>query len=290
MDGCRVLKEKELRGLIERNLYAAKGDAGRVLVIGGSERYIGAAVLAGLSALRSGVDSVVIAAPEMSARLMNAFSPDLVTVKLPGDDLGDEHIEELGRLAENATCVLIGPGMGVSEERRAWLDKLIPRINKPIVLDADATKQVRLIRLERSILFANGREYEELKETNHFTDDHVGPSLGTNILVIKGREDRIICADGSGLIEGGHPRATVAGTGDVLSGLAAGIYAQTQDPRVAAQAAAIIAKRCAEKLADKLSYGFLASDMVYLIPGMMKELRIFRETKYLPNGKLKGKA
>jgi len=282
MEGCEPLKEKDLRGLIERNVHVSKGDAGRVLIIGGSERYIGSAVLAGLAALRAGVDSVVIAAPETSARLMNAFSPDLVTIKLEGEDLCDDHLQELAALAETATAVLVGPGLGVSDQRREWLARLLPLIHAPLVLDADATKQVKLAALERAILFANKNEYEQLKETNSFTDEHVLPSLGTNVLVIKGEDDLILCREGHRFVSGGHSRAIVVGTGDVLSGIAAALYAQCKEPHRAAQAACVVAKKAAAHLGERLHFGFLASDMVTTIPGVLRELRIFRVTKHAP--------
>ncbi len=280
---CRPLKERDLKGLIERNVHAMKGDAGRILIVGGSDRYVGAAVLAALAALRCGVDSVIIAAPEGSARLMNAFSPDLVTVKLSGPDLNDTHLEEIARLAEHASVVLIGPGLGVSEQRKTWLAKLLPRIHVPIVLDADATKQVHLVSLEQTILFANPKEYEDLKETNTFTDASIAPALGTNVLVVKSKEDTIICTGGQRIVDGGHVRATVAGTGDVVSGIAAAFYAQVKEPRVAAQASCMVAKKAAEKLGEKLGFGFLASDMVAILPETLKELRLFRVTKHEPS-------
>lgn len=273
-------KERDIKGMMERNINLSKGDAGRVLIIGGTEQYVGSAVLAGLAALRAGVDSVVIAAPETSARLMNAFSPDLVTVKLPGHDLSTDHLPRLADLSETATVVLIGPGLGVSKEREEWLAKLIPLMRAPLILDADATKQVRLASLEKTVLFANRREYECLKEFNGFTDEHVAPALGSNILVIKGREDVILTIDGRCVVSGGHPRATVAGTGDVLSGLAAALYAQTKEPLKSAYAACVIAKKCAEQLGDSHHFSFLASDVVNAIPGVMKDLRVFRITKY----------
>jgi|GEM_PF-543222 len=282
LEGYVALREKKLRGFIEKNIHFSKGDAGRILIIGGAERYVGAAVLAGLAALHSGVDSVMIAAPETSARLMNAFSPDLVTVKLPGDDLADAHLRILAELSENASVVLIGPGMGVSEERKAWLERLIPLIHAPVVLDADATKQIRLVVLERAVLFANKKEYEQLKETNNFSDEHLLPNLGTNVLVVKGKEDLVLSQKGHRLVKGGHSRATVSGTGDVLAGIAAAFYAQCKEPIAAAQAACIVAKKAAERLGESHGYAYLASDMVSILPTVLKDLRLFRVTKHEP--------
>ncbi len=276
LEAAEPSHQRQLKGLITKARDASKGDAGRVLIIGGSERYVGAAVLAGLAALRCGVDSVLIAAPETSARLMNAFSPDLITVKLPGGDLNDEHNATLEHLSETASVVLLGPGLGVSEQRRAWLEKLIPRLRAPLVLDADATKQVRLVQLERAILFANRREYEELKATNSFTDEHAAASIGSNVLVIKGAEDVLLTAEKQWVVAGGHSRATVSGTGDVLSGIAAAFLAQTKQERDAAFAACTVAKRAAERLGKRLGFSFLASDLVAELPAVLRELKLFR--------------
>ena len=67
--------------LPKRSKNSKKGDNGRVLIVGGSKYYIGAISLAGLAALRSGVDWVTIAAPEKVAWCVNSLSPDIVTVK-----------------------------------------------------------------------------------------------------------------------------------------------------------------------------------------------------------------
>lgn len=280
-ENCPALKQREIKGLIQKNLNASKGDAGRILIIGGSEKYVGAAVLAGLGALRAGVDSVIIAAPETSARLMNAFSPDLITHKLPGEDLNESHLHELASLSETASVVLIGPGLGISKQREEFLAKLIPVMRVPMVLDADATKQVKLVSLEETILFANKKEYEYLKRFNNFSDEHVMPSLGTNILVIKGREDIILSLKGRSKVRGGHARATVAGTGDVLSGIAAAFYSQTGDAQRSALAACKVAKETAEMLGRQCDFSFIASDMVNALPGAIKRLGLFKRKSLL---------
>ena len=66
--------------------FAVKGDSGRVLIIGGSERYSGCLALAGIAALRAGCDWVTIAAPEKVAWAVNCMTKDIVSVKLKGKD------------------------------------------------------------------------------------------------------------------------------------------------------------------------------------------------------------
>ena len=84
-------------------------------------------------------------------------------------------------------------------------------------------------------------------------------------------------------VSGGHQRAAVAGTGDVVAGIAASIYAQTKEPMKSAKAACIVAKRAAESLSKQLHFGYTASDMIYATPQAMKELRVFRVTTYKPS-------
>ena len=73
----KTLTWKDIK-LKEHKKDAHKGDKGRVLIIGGSEEYIGCVVFAGLAALRSGCDVVTIAAPEKVAWAINALTPDLI--------------------------------------------------------------------------------------------------------------------------------------------------------------------------------------------------------------------
>jgi hydroxyethylthiazole kinase-like uncharacterized protein yjeF len=278
-DSKNFVKERDVKGIVERNIHTSKGDAGRLLIIGGSEKYVGSAVLAGLAALRSGVDSVMIAAPEKGARLMNAFSPDLMTIKLEGEHFYEGKVEELIELSKTASVVLIGPGIGVDKKTEAWLELLIPQLQAPVILDADATKQVSLSFLSKSILLGNKKEYALFREHNSIAGKEVF-DLDENIFVVKGKEDMVMAKEGDTLVTGGHPRATVAGTGDVLGGILGALYAQGVEPLTAAKAACFIAKQAAERLAEKKHFGFLASDMVEVIPTIMKELRVFRITKY----------
>ena len=74
-----IIIAKELLELPPRKRDSHKGDNGRLLIIGGSPEYTGAPALAGVAALRSGADSVVVAAPEKVAWAINRLSADLVT-------------------------------------------------------------------------------------------------------------------------------------------------------------------------------------------------------------------
>jgi len=82
----------------------------RVLVVGGSEEYSGAVYLAGIAALRSGAESVIVMAPEKVAWALNALSPDLITRKLRGKYLALSHKAEIMRQLKTADVLVIGNG------------------------------------------------------------------------------------------------------------------------------------------------------------------------------------
>lgn len=252
----------DLNNLITRKNSATKGDAGRVLIIAGSEQYPGAALLAGLAALRSGCDSVRIACLKEAALAINAHSPDLVTIKLPSDPRSQARI--LGKNASTADVILVGPGLGHSLYLSELVNRNLTAIKKKLVIDADATKIVDLSKHQRAIILANKKEYAFIKGEQ-----------GSNIIVQKGPID-IIYSQKQTKITGGHPRATVAGTGDVLAGITAALYAQLDDPEKAAIAASTIAKKIAEELGKTQGYGWIASDMFTLLPNVINQHKIYK--------------
>src|SRR3989338_870884 len=99
--------------LPKRSPKSHKGDNGKVLIIGGSKDYVGAVALAGLAALRSGVDWVTIASPEKVGYAINALSPDLVVKKYKGDDFCASRAKDILKFEKEFDAVLIGNGIGM---------------------------------------------------------------------------------------------------------------------------------------------------------------------------------
>ena len=133
------ISKKDIK-LPKRKATSKKGDNGRVLIIGGSEHFIGAVALAGLAALRSGVDWVTIAAPEKVAWCVNSLSPDIVSVKLKGNNISLKHVNNIDKLAKKHDVVLIGNGIGLEKQTKQFLKKIIKKIKNPKVLDTDGIK------------------------------------------------------------------------------------------------------------------------------------------------------
>ena len=93
--------------LKKRELESHKGENGKVLVIGGSNDYVGAPALVGLAALRTGVDIVVVAAPEKAAWVINSYSPDLIVKKFEGDFFNWDNVKDVIELANDFDVIEI---------------------------------------------------------------------------------------------------------------------------------------------------------------------------------------
>lgn len=221
-----------------------KGDFGRLLVIGGSENFTGAPAFAALAATKIGTDLVYVAAPQKTAEIITSYSPDLISIKLPGEHLSPRALPELSRWTSNMDAIVLGPGIGIHDETADSVWKLISEaesLKKPLVLDADALKvfgrRRRKLRTPCIITPHAGefaavaqRKLSSEIELNKEAAAQLAKELGSTV-VLKGHVDIIANADGRvRLNRTGNPYMTVGGTGDILSGLAGGLLAQHVEP------------------------------------------------------------
>ena len=155
----KYISKKDIK-LPKRKATSKKGDNGRVLIVGGSKYFIGAVSLAGLAALRSGVDWVTIAAPEKVAWCVNNLSPDIVTAKLKGNFISLKHANIIEKLAKKHNVVLIGNGMGLKKETKQFSKKIIKKIKAQKVIDADAIKALSTADFKNTIITPHIKELE----------------------------------------------------------------------------------------------------------------------------------
>ncbi|HUY05439.1 MAG TPA: NAD(P)H-hydrate dehydratase [Candidatus Paceibacterota bacterium] len=229
----------------------------RVLVVGGSPEYVGAAYLAGVTALRSGADSVIVMAPEKVAWAINALSPDLVTRKLRGPHLTLAHEAAIRRQLATADVLVLGSGAGVRSATAALMRKLMrwPGLK---VVDADALKALRNGAVDNAILTPNEGEWELLTRAND-----VPELLARHIVIIKkGMPTEIRSRERTFRQSRANAGLGKAGTGDVLAGLCAGSLARGASLWEAAKEAVATGTAIADVLTKKKKgYYFLASDI-----------------------------
>ncbi len=255
-----------------RRLDSHKGENGRILVVAGSIDYVGAAYLAGMAAFRSGADAVVVAAPSNVAWAINCLSPDFITRKFRGDFFTAAAAGEVVRMSKGFDVTLIGNGIGRSAETLKFAAAVCQKINGFKVIDADAIAAVRLQDVHNAIFTPHHAEYDLLLRNSGCRDNIVQKAVGSNVILLKGKIDKIVAKDKIAYNKTGNAGMTVGGTGDALAGLCAGLLAQGKDLFNAACAAAYVNGRAGDLLLRKYGYGFTASDLIEKLPVVLKQL------------------
>jgi ADP-dependent NAD(P)H-hydrate dehydratase / NAD(P)H-hydrate epimerase len=274
-----VLLAKKMRSPI-----AHKGDFGRLLVIGGSEVYSGAPTLVSLGALRTGVDLVYLAAPNKVAYAISSISPDLITIKLEGDNLKPCNLETLKPYLQMVDAVAMGPGLGLKPETAEFVKLFVEEIEKaekPLLLDADGLKTFAKVKRKLSIplvltphsgeyAILTGENLPENQEERALAVQETARKLNAVILV-KGKVDIICDAERVKFNFTGNPGMTVGGTGDVLSGIIAGLIAQNIDPFEAAVAGAFVNGAAGDFVAEEIGFHMVATDIIDWIPQILDD-------------------
>ena len=279
--GMRFLTRKDLK-FPRRKPGSHKGDNGRLLVVTGSRDYAGAACLSSMAAFRTGVDQVLVAAPSKVGWVINTYSPDIMTKKFDGDFFTVRHAAKIRLLAKNFDAMLIGNGLGLASSTRKFVKQVV-KAQIPKVIDADAIKSVRLQEVRSSILTPHSRELEILLHNSGYKTATRQSSLqkkaaylrrvaGSNVILLKGKEDIIVSAGKAAFNRTGNPGMTHGGTGDVLAGITAALVAQGIGLFDAACTAAFVNGHVGDALEKKKGYGFTASDMLEGIPAAVREL------------------
>ncbi|MBN1357485.1 NAD(P)H-hydrate dehydratase [Candidatus Bathyarchaeota archaeon] len=263
---------------------AHKGDFGRLLVIGGSKVFSGAPALVSLAALRTGVDIVYLAAPAKTAYAVSSISPDLITLKLKGDNLTANNVSALQPYLENVDAVVMGPGLGLQAETSEFVKACVTAFEnagKPMLLDADGLKafaefkrplRVPLVLTPHAGEYAvlAGRKLPESLEERVAEVQKTATELKAVVLV-KGQVDVVCDSERVKLNFTGNPGMTVGGTGDVLSGVVGALLAQKADAFEAAVAGAFVNGAAGDFVACDKGYHLLASDLLEQIPRVLDD-------------------
>ena len=263
-----------------RSFFSRKGDNGTVLIAGGSRFYHGAPVLASMAAMRSGADLVYTAVPRSIITAVRSFSPAIIALPLPDDKLTKGSTNRLlGMLPKKVDSASIGMGMTLEPEALTSLVRKLKQAGTKILLDASALIPQVLVEIsntgtivtphpgEYKRLFGSesGSTEEEMKSNVHKLAKEHGITIA-----LKGWVN--IVSDGERLaaIKRSTPAMTVGGSGDVLSGLAAGLLAKMK--HFDAAVAALYVNGLAGNLAFRQAgLHIIATDLVDNLPAVMKK-------------------
>ena len=273
----------------ERALDSNKGMYGHVLVVGGSFGKSGAPAMSGLGSYRSGAGLVTVAVPKSALNAVAAVGPELMTEPLEETASGHVRLAESGKLidlAKKMTVLALGPGLGTEDETVRLVRKLYDEVDIPAVVDADAlnalagslphTDKIRILTPhpgEMSRLA--GKSVTDVQADRVGTAQQLAASSGATV-VLKGDRTVIAFPDGETWINPtGSPSMATGGTGDILTGMIAGIVGQhVRDWRRAVIAAVWLHGRCGELGAQRWGEeSMLATDLLKVLPEALDEVR-----------------
>jgi ADP-dependent NAD(P)H-hydrate dehydratase / NAD(P)H-hydrate epimerase len=268
-----------------------KGTFGHVLVIAGSRGKSGAAALAAEGAGRAGAGLVTIACPASIADVLAAKCTEAMTAPVPDTaehGFGAAAENPLLGLARERDVVALGPGIGTASETQALVRRLVSALDLPLVLDADGLNalggQASVLKGRRgpSILTPHPGEAARLmgRTAAEVNRDRVGAARtlareSGAVVVLKGAATVVASPEGRIVVNAtGGPVLGTGGTGDVLTGVVAGLLAQGLAPLVAAALGVYLHGFAGDRLAARFGpSGVLAGEVAREFPRAAQALR-----------------
>ena len=273
-----------------RERAAHKGTCGRILIVAGSRGMTGAAALAATAALRAGAGLVTLAVPESVQAILAAQMTEVMTQPVPetkdGILGGEAALNCLLDLAGAADAVLIGPGLGRAAETMELVRIFAARVNKPLIMDADAIFAFRsqpddLSKLPQVPVMTPhlgemagllGVSVPELRESLLPIVREAAAEYQC-VLVVKSECTMIVYPDGDAFFTTkGNPGMATAGCGDVLAGTIAGLMKQTESglaPLLGVYLHGLAGDLAYERQGEAL----IASDVRDMLPAARKYVR-----------------
>ncbi len=273
---------------------AHKGSFGHVLVVGGSVGKAGAAAMAGMSALRVGAGLATVATPRSVLPTVAGFAPEVMTEPLAETEVGSISMRalEYGRfdaIASGKDVLAVGPGVSRNADTVQFVRAVVTAAKTAVVLDADGLNAFegcaeKLDGSKRPLvltphpgemarltgLTAAEVQRDRIGVAKKFAAEHHA------VLVLKGRNTVIAEPGGAIWINTtGNPGMAKGGTGDVLTGMIAGILAQHPDRVLESVIAGVYMHGLAGDVARNMvgEYTMLATDMLAMLPFAFERLR-----------------
>jgi len=290
-----VITAPDLAALIApRPADSNKGNYGHVLVVGGSLGKAGAAAMAGMAVLRAGAGLSTVATAKSALGAIASFHPELMTEPLPETDAGtisrtaEARIEDL---AKGKSVIAIGPGISRDPQTAELVRTLVARLESPMVVDADGLNafEGRTAELKSEnkdkMLVITPHPGEMARLAGGHVADVQKDRLGTartfarehNLtVVLKGYRTLVVQPDGEAWVNTtGNPGMATGGTGDVLTGIVAGMIAQHPNDAFHAVLAAVHLHGLAGDVMKAIvgEHSMVATDLLQGLPVAYRVMR-----------------
>ena len=285
-----LIEEKDIKSIFHsRQQDTHKGDFGHVLVLAGSTGKAGAAGLTALGALRAGCGLCTLALPETCQKAFELHPMEVMTVPLPETQSGTLSIkakEPILKLLEGKSVVAMGPGLTTESETVKLIGEILPFIKCPLILDADAINALEkhvdwLDDIKSVVLTPHPKEMSRLTglSTQEIQKNRISAAIEfaqkkSVILVLKGAPSLIATPDGNVYINPtGNPGMATGGSGDVLTGIIAGLVAQNISPKNASMAGAYIHGYSGDIFSEnETQTSLIAGDLLRNLPNALKQV------------------
>lgn len=261
-----------------------KGTYGRVLVVGGSGGLSGAAALAGTAALKAGAGLVTLAVPASLHDLMEVKLTEVMTKPLSETEevsIAPEAVPEVQELAQNTDVLALGPGLSANPGTVTFVRELLTGMGVPLVIDADGLNAIagedKLVAgcKVMPVLTPHPGEMARLLgiKTEQVQNNRVEAALSAarkynSVIILKGSRTVVCSPDGTTYINPtGNPGMASGGSGDVLTGVVAGLLGQGLSPLEAAAAGAYFHGLAGDlAAAEKGMLSLMAGDILDYLP------------------------
>ena len=283
--------EDALNGLPVKRKNLHKYSAGKVLTAAGSGLLPGAAVLTSVSSLKIGAGASILCFPNSIRSFVHKRLGEVVVH--PYEDNGREflqlkNLKEIKEKIKWADVVALGPGLGRNPETQKAVFEIIKKHKPKItVIDADAVyalskSQFKKLNLKNCIFTPHHSEFADLVGINikELQKDLINRGRNFSIstgsyLVLKGAPTIIFTPKGESIINtSGNPALAKFGTGDVLTGLIAGLISQNKEIEKSIITAVYLHGLIADILVQKRTeFDLLATDLINNIPLAINFLR-----------------
>jgi NAD(P)H-hydrate epimerase len=279
--------------LLRRRLNSQKRDFGHIFILAGSQRFSGAAVLCSEAAMRSGAGLVTLGIPEgLNNAIIKIKPKEVMTLPLPQTRQGALNLSGYGRIKDfikDIDVLAIGPGISCDKSALSLARRIIAKIKKPMVIDADGLNA--LVGHLNILLKTKNRQPATIL-TPH--PGEMARLLGVSVKKVQGKRKEIaqkfakehkvtlvlkgyktVVADDKGNLyinKTGNPGMATAGCGDVLTGMIGAFLGQGLEAFSAAKYAVYLHGLAGDLAAkEKTQISLLATDIIAKIPEAIKK-------------------
>lgn len=261
--------------IMKRKKDIHKGECGRILIIAGSKGMMGAAVLCGRAALRTGAGLVKMSIPEDFFPIIQTSVPEATCITR------ERSLDELMQ----CSSVAIGPGLGDDEQNGILVKEILHRCNKPIVIDADGlnllSNDLAVMKNAKAGIIITPHPGEAARllkvKSSDINQDRLRSAVELAtvtgaVTVLKGAESIVATPEGKTYINTtGNPGMATGGSGDVLTGAIAALLGQGLDLEAAAATGVYLHGLAGDIKAGQIGeYGLIASDIAEMLAHAIK--------------------